>query len=428
MNLINNINQIKLGIIGMGYVGLPLAYYFSKKRKVICFDINKDRIQNLKKGIDQNNEISKYKLIKNKNLILTFDKKRLKDCNFFIVTVPTPVFKNKKPNLIHLIRATKLIANYITKGSFVIYESTVYPGCTEEICIPLIEKISGFKLNNDFFCGYSPERINPGDKKNNLKNMIKVISGSNKYSQDMIDKLYSSVTNSNTFVAKNIKTAEAAKIIENTQRDINISLMNEFSMICNKLKIKTKDVLDAANTKWNFVNFSPGLVGGHCVSVDPYYLSYKALKMGLKPKMILSGREINDSMPKIVVKDLIHFLKKREVFKFSKLKLLMLGLSFKEDVSDIRNSKSIEMIKLLKNNFIVHSYDPISFIPEKKIIKTLNIKNFLNKNYYDIIILSVPHKIFLKKGFKNLESLGKKNFIFFDLKSAFPKSKSHYSL
>ncbi len=427
--IINKIKKIKLAIIGLGYVGLPLACAFSKKMKVISFDINKNRIKNLKKGIDENNEISKLRLIKNKNLILTFDEKELKDCNFFIITVPTPVFKNKKPNLNNLISATKLVANYMIKGSFVVYESTVYPGCTEEICVPLIEKISGLKLNNNFFCGYSPERINPGDKKNNFENIVKVLSGSNSYSTSIIDQLYSSVVRSGTFVATNIKTAEAAKIIENTQRDINISLMNEFSIICNKLNLKTRDVIETANTKWNFLNFKPGLVGGHCIGVDPYYLSHKALEIGCNPKVILSGREVNDSMPKTIVKDLTFHLKKKNIIKFNNLRLLVIGLSFKENCSDIRNSKSIEMIKLLKRkNFKVHSYDPVSNISDKKIIKNLNIKKTLKKNYYDVIILSVPHQDIIKKGFKKMKCLGKKNSIFFDLKSAFPKLKSDYSL
>jgi UDP-N-acetyl-D-galactosamine dehydrogenase len=428
MNLIKNINQIKLGVIGMGYVGLPLAYHFSKKRKVICFDINKNRISELKKGLDTNNEFSSSDL-KKKNLIFTNKEIDLSSCNFFLVTVPTPIYKNRKPNLKYLLNASRTVAKFIKKGSFVVYESTVYPGCTQEVCIPIIEKITKLKVNNDFFCGYSPERINPGDKKNNFENIVKVLSGSNSYSTSIIDQLYSSVVRSGTFIAANIKTAEAAKIIENTQRDINISLMNEFSIICNKLNLKTKDVIETANTKWNFLNFKPGLVGGHCIGVDPYYLSHKALEIGCNPKVILSGREVNDSMPKIIVKDLIYHLKKKNIIKFNNLRLLVIGLSFKENCSDIRNSKSIEMIKLLKRkNFKVHSYDPISYISDKIIIKSLNIKKTLKKNYYDVIILSVPHQDIIKKGFKKMKCLGKKNAIFFDLKSAFPKLKSDYSL
>lgn len=428
MNLINNINQIKLGIIGMGYVGLPLAYYFSKKRKVICFDINKNRISHLKKGKDINNEFS-FKDLKKKNLIFTDKESDLSSCNFFLITVPTPIYKNRKPNLKYLLNASRIVAKFMKKGSFVVYESTVYPGCTQDVCVPLIEKITKLKVNNDFFCGYSPERINPGDKKNNFENIVKVLSGSNSYSTSIIDQLYSSVVRSGTFIAANIKTAEAAKIIENTQRDINISLMNEFSIICNKLNLKTRDVIETANTKWNFLNFKPGLVGGHCIGVDPYYLSHKALEIGCNPKVILSGREVNDSMPKTIVKDLTYHLKKKNIIKFNNLRLLVIGLSFKENCSDIRNSKSIEMIKLLKKkNFKVHSYDPISYISDKKMIKSLNIKKTLKKNYYDIIILSVPHQYIIKKGLKKMKCLGKKNAIFFDLKSAFPKLKSDYSL
>lgn len=426
---INRNKKVKLAIIGLGYVGLPLACAFSKKMKVISFDVDKGRIQNLKKGIDNNREISKSRLTKNKNLVLTFDEEKLKDCNFFIITVPTPIFKNKKPNLNNLISATKLVAKYITKGSFVVYESTVYPGCTEEICLPIIEKISGYRVNNEFFCGYSPERINPGDKKNKLENIKKVISGSNNYSTTLINKLYKSIIKAGTYRAQNIKTAEAAKIIENTQRDINIALMNEFSIICNKLKINTKDAINAASSKWNFLRFRPGLVGGHCIGVDPYYLSFKAKQINYDPKIILSGRELNDKIPVIIVKNLIRILKKRNFEDFSTIKILIIGLTFKENCSDIRNSKSIELIKLLqKKNFKVFSYDPVAFISDNNLKKILGYQKNLKKNYYDVILISVPHKTIINKGSKFIKKAGKKNFVFFDLKSAIPNIKSMYNL
>ena len=426
---INKNKKIKLAIIGLGYVGLPLACAFSKKMKVISFDVDKRRIQDLKKGIDNNREILKSRLKKNKNLVLTFDEEKLKDCNFFIITVPTPIFKNKKPNLNNLISATKLIAKYITKGSFVVYESTVYPGCTEEICLPIIERISGYRVNNEFFCGYSPERINPGDKKNKLENIKKIISGSNNYSTNLIDQLYKIIIKAGTYRAKNIKTAEAAKIIENTQRDINIALMNEFSLICNKLKINTNDAINAASTKWNFLNFKPGLVGGHCIGVDPYYLSFKAKQINYNPKIILSGREVNDKMPVIIVKNLIRTLKKRNFKDFSRIKILIIGLAFKENCSDIRNSKSVELIKLLqKKNFRVFSYDPVAFISDNSLKKIFGYQKNLKKNYYDVILLSVPHKTIINKGSKFIKKAGKKNFVFFDLKSAIPNIKSMYNL
>ena len=426
---LNKNKTLKLAIIGLGYVGLPLACAFSKKMKVISFDVDMGRIQNLKKGIDNNREISKFRLTKNKNLVLTFDEEKLKDCNFFIITVPTPIFKNKKPDLNYLISATKLVAKYITKGSFVVYESTVYPGCTEEICLPIIEKISGYKVNNEFFCGYSPERINPGDKKNKLENIKKVISGSNNYSTTLIDKLYKSIIKAGTYRAQNIKTAEAAKVIENTQRDINIALMNEFSIICNKLKINTKDAINAACSKWNFLRFRPGLVGGHCIGVDPYYLSFKAKQTNYDPKIILSGRELNDKMPVIIVKNLIRILKKRDFKNFSKIKILIIGLTFKENCSDIRNSKTIELIKLLqKKNFKVFSYDPVAFISDNNLKKIFGYQKNLKKNYYDVILLSIPHKTIINKGSKFIKKAGKKNFVFFDLKSAIPNIKSMYNL
>ena len=421
---ITNINHIKLAIIGIGYVGLPLAVSFSKKRKLIAYDHNSKRIEELKIGNDWNNEFKKNSL-KNKNIFYSDNPKILAEPNFYIITVPTPIFKNKKPNLQFLINSTKLVGGYLNKGDFVVFESTVFPGCTDEICIPILEKVSGLSLNKDFFCGYSPERINPGDVLKKFENIKKVISGSNSYSLNIINNLYLSVVKAGTYVAENIKTAEAAKIIENTQRDINIALMNEFSSICNKLDIKTDSVLKAASTKWNFINFKPGLVGGHCIGVDPYYLSYKAEKIGLKTKIITAGREINDSMPKVVCKEII---KKIDLKNKKKYKVLYMGITFKENCPDIRNSKSIELLMYLKKHFQnIDIYDPLAFVPNQNNLEIKLIKKPKN-NFYDVMILSVPHDIFIKKGFKHIKKYLKEKHLFFDLKSSLPNYLSTYSM
>jgi len=347
-----NFKVNKICIIGLGYVGLPLLIEFSKYHKVIGFDTDIQRVMELRNFFDRNNEFKKSELKKIKNIEFTSDTKILDNCNIYIVTVPTPVKKNKSPDLNPLIQSSKLIGKFLKKKDIVIYESTVFPGCTEEVCVPILEKYSKLTYNKDFFCGYSPERINFGDKKYKLTNIKKVTSGSNAKISNIIDKLYSKIIKVGTYKAESIIIAEAAKVIENTQRDLNIAFINELSIIFDKLKINTSKVLKAAGSKWNFLNFKPGLVGGHCIGVDPYYLTYKSKKVGYNPKLILSGRSINDEMPKFIFNKIKKLLKKKN-------KVLFLGASFKENIPDFRNSKSLSLFKLIKKNYQSDLVDPL---------------------------------------------------------------------
>jgi UDP-N-acetyl-D-galactosamine dehydrogenase len=412
----------KIGIIGMGYVGLPLAIEFGKYFDTVGFDIKKKRIIELLKKHDSNNEIKNKNFNKSKKLLFSFKSDSLKNCNFFIITVPTPVNKNKKPDLRYLIKATNLVAQNLKNNDVVVYESTVYPGLTDEICIPLLEKKSGisiFKKNNynskkHFYCGYSPERINPGDKKNDIKSIVKIVSGSCLFARKIIGEVYQKIIK-NIYYAESIKVAEGAKIIENTQRDINIAFVNELSEIFEKLKIDFRQVLSAAKTKWNFLNFSPGLVGGHCIGVDPYYLAYKLKSVGYNPKLILQGRVINDNMGISFSKKLIKYLKLKQ--KKSKYNILILGASFKENVRDIRNSKVFQMLDYLCKNNNVKFYDPVieSASLHKK-YKNLYLKK-ITKNYYDCVVLAVAHDCFLTQKFhKKINMISRKNTLIFDIK------------
>ncbi len=414
-------------VIGLGYVGLPIALILSKKYNVIGFDINKTRVNQLIRKKDVTLEVESNKL-KSKNIQFTSDSKKIKNCNFYIITVPTPVNKRNLPDLRSLKNASKIVGRYLKKKDTVVYESTTYPGCTEEVCVPILEKYSNLKLNNDFYCGYSPERINPGDKKHTIENISKIVSASNSVGLQIVKSIYKNVTKKKLVISKTIKVAEGAKIIENTQRDLNIALMNELSILFKKLNIDFSEVLHAANTKWNFLNFKPGLVGGHCIGVDPYYLSYKAKKINFDPKVILSGRKINENMFKYIVKQII---KKYQNLKAShkNKKILVLGLTFKEDVPDCRNSQSIKMVKeLLHNKFKVFAFDPLvkTEIPYCKIIKNFNdLERY--QNFFDCILFSVPHKNFINKGFQYFKKLKKGNSLFFDIKDTF-KNKSDFKL
>ncbi len=364
----------KIGIIGLGYVGLPLAIEFSKKNLVIGYDNNKKRINSLNKKVDSNNDLQPDEiriLKKNKNLTFTNNQKSLSSCNIYIVTVPTPVTKDKKPNLNYLISATKIILKSLKKGDLVIYESTVYPGVTEEVCKPILEK-NGLLLNQDFYLGYSPERLSPGDNKHGLKKIVKITSGSNNFAANKVDSLYKTIIPKGTYLASSIKVAEAAKVIENIQRDVNIALINELAINFSKLGLKTSEVLKAASTKWNFVNFQPGLVGGHCIAVDPYYLHYKSKTMGYKNQLIPLSRKINDFMPNFIIKEFIKFLQNN--FKNKKINILILGLAYKENSSDTRNSPVFKIYeKLKKKNYInkLDIYDPL--IEKKNISKKINL-------------------------------------------------------
>lgn len=411
-----------IAIIGLGYTGLPLALQFGNYFRVIGFDINHYKVAKLNKFTDKTKEVNaqQIKIFLKKN-IFTNDENNLLKADIFIVAVPTPVTKNNIPDLSLLKNASSTVGNFIKKGSIVIYESTVYPGCTEDVCVKILEKKSKLKFNKDFFCGYSPERINPGDKNNKIENIVKVTSGSNELAADYIDSLYKRIIKAGTYKAKNIKIAEAAKVIENIQRDLNIAMVNELSIIFRKMKIDTSDVLDAAATKWNFAKYSPGLVGGHCISVDPYYLTYISKKNNINPKVILAGRKINDEMPSYIARE----IKKRIITKKKdKKKCLILGLSFKENCTDIRNSKVFDLIKELKKlNIKVNAYDPV--VDSKEILRTYNfypLNKINQKEKYDIIILAVKHEVFrsMEKSIKN--KLKKDGFVF-DIKSFFKKKK-----
>ena len=356
--MINKKKDLKLAVIGLGYVGLPLALEFAKKRKVIGFDVNKKRIEELKSGIDKNLESTKAELKDIKKLDFTNNEQELEFSNCYIITVPTPIDEFKKPNLRPLLMASKAVGNFVKKRDLVIYESTVYPGCVEEECVPVLEKSSGLKFNKDFFCGYSPERINPGDKNHTISNIKKITSGSTPEIADLVDNLYNEIITAGTHKASSIKVAEAAKVIENTQRDLNIALINELSILFGKMNIDTNAVLDAAGSKWNFLPFKPGLVGGHCIGVDPYYLTYKAESIGYLPKIILAGREINDNMGAYVVSRLIQEMKKKKI-KTKDAKVLIMGLTFKENCADTRNSGIERVISGLKKfNCNLDLYDP----------------------------------------------------------------------
>ncbi len=410
----NLLNQLKISIIGLGYVGLPIALEFGKHLNVVAYDINKKRINELKKGIDKTKEIKQQEIKVAKNIFFSNKISDLKKSDFFIICVPTPVNSKNKPDLKNLIDATKKIAKIIDKGNTVVYESTFYPGLTEEVCAPILEKYSKLKYNKDFFCGYSPERINPGDSKRKLKNINKLVAGSNKKTLNKVYNLYNLINPKKIIKVKSIKIAEAAKIIENCQRDINIAFMNELSKLFYIMNIDTYEVLKAASTKWNFINFKPGLVGGHCIGVDPYYLSHKAELYGYKSKIILSGRKINNSMSKFVVDNFIKGMKDKKIL-VANSNVLILGLTFKENCSDIRNSKVFEIISLLQKKQInVNVYDPWV-----KDIKNKNFKliNKIGKFKYDGILLAVAHNKFKKISLKKIKSICKSKFFLYDLKN-----------
>ena len=419
-----NINNLKIAIIGLGYVGLPLFVEFSKKFKTIGFDTNKKRITDLISFKDSNKEFDLKKIPNNKKLLFAIKEEQLNDSNIYIITVPTPVTKNNIPDFTFLKNASKLVALKLNIKNIVIFESTVYPGAIEEICVPILERYSKLTFNKDFFVGYSPERINPGDNLHTLTSIKKITSGSNQNTALIVDKLYKSIIKAGTHKTKSIKIAEAAKVIENCQRDINIAFMNELSIIFSKMNLSSKDIFEAASTKWNFLNFKPGLVGGHCISVDPYYLSYASKKIGYEPKVILSGREINDSIPNFIVKNVINQLLKKNI-KIKKSKILILGLSFKENCNDVRNSKVFDIYhNLCKKAEKVDLYDPL--INTKDILNNynININTPLKNNYYDIIIIAVAHKKFKKMGMNKILKYRKSKGVLIDLKNLFENNKN----
>ena len=441
-----DINSCTIAVVGLGYVGLPLAIEFSKKqkchisgnklnRKVIGFDINLDRIGDLKNGIDKTNEISKKELLEADFHELTNDIELISNADVFIITVPTPIDKAKKPDLTpiklaseNVAKALKIRSNLPNKSiPIVIYESTVYPGTTDEICIPLIEKGSGLlcehsKNKNIFACGYSPERINPGDKKHRLKDIIKVTSGSNREAAKWIDLFYGSIIKAGTYLTKDIKTAEAAKIIENTQRDINIALINELAIIFKLLNLDTLDVLEAASTKWNFLKFKPGLVGGHCIGVDPYYLTYKAQSIGYSPDIVLAGRRINDDMSRWVAEQIVLEISKKDII-LSNSRILILGFTFKENCPDIRNTKIYDLIKVLEQYKLnIEVVDPFVNPKEVKKIYGINVTKRISNNVkYDAVVCAVSHNTFIEMNKSTWSNLIYKKGIIFDLKGIVPR-------
>jgi len=412
----------RLCIIGLGYVGLPLAVEFGKKIDTIGFDINLQRVDALRKGIDSTLELSTDELNEPRSLSYTTTEADIKGCDIYIVTVPTPINASHQPDLTPLEKASALLGRVIKKNSIVIYESTVYPGCTEEVCIPIIEQISGLKFNQDFFAGYSPERINPGDKQRRVHNIIKITSGSTPEVAEYVDQLYRKIVVVGTHKAASIKVAEAAKVIENTQRDLNIALVNELALIFHRIGIDTLEVLEAAGTKWNFLPFRPGLVGGHCISVDPYYLTHKAQQVGYYPEVILSGRRVNNAMGSFVADSVVKMMTKRKS-QVVDARVLVMGLTFKENCPDLRNTGVIDIIEEMKTyNTLVDIYDPWADSAEAHHEYGLHLISEPEKNTYDAIIICVSHNQFKEMGAQGIRALGKTNHVLFDVKHVLPKS------
>jgi UDP-N-acetyl-D-galactosamine dehydrogenase len=417
----------RIAILGLGYVGLPLAVEFGKYLPVIGFDINKKRVDELSCFIDQTNEVSSKEIQKSK-ISFSSDISDISESDFYIITVPTPVNKSKIPDLKPLISASKSVGSILKKGDIVVYESTVYPGATEEVCIPVLEKSSGLEFLKDFHVGYSPERINPGDKKHRVHNIKKIVAGSSKSTLSVVNSVYKKIVKAGTHQASSIKVAEAAKVIENTQRDLNIAFINELSILFDKLDIDTEAVLKAAETKWNFISFRPGMVGGHCIGVDPYYLTHKAKEVGYEPKIILAGRELNDKMPNYIGKNFLKALRKNSNLK-RKVRILVLGITFKENCPDIRNSKVFDLIKVLKSTTVeVDAFDPYIKSLKGTEYKDIRITNSLKKNYYDGILIAVPHNEFKAMGINEIKTYGKKHCLVYDVKYLFDQADTDLRL
>ncbi len=422
------LKKIQLAVIGLGYVGLPLAVEFGKKRNVIGFDINVDRIGELKAQRDNTLEVSELEIRASKFLKFTLAYEDLKTCNCFIVTVPTPIDQFNRPNLMPLMRASETVGRVLKKGDLVIYESTVYPGCTEEDCVPVLEKFSGLVFNQDFFVGYSPERINPGDKEHRVANIKKVTSGSTPAIADLVDELYNEIIVAGTHRAPSIKVAEAAKVIENTQRDLNIALINELALIFNRMNIDTEAVLQAAGSKWNFLPFRPGLVGGHCIGVDPYYLTHKAQSIGYHPQVILAGRRTNDGMGGYIAGRLIKEMARGRM-NLGDSKALVMGFAFKENCPDLRNTKVVDIVQELKGYGVdVDIYDPwvdANLATEEYGVDIIREPRL---NYYDAIILAVAHDRFIEMGVELIRKYGKLKHLLYDIKYLFPAESSDLRL
>ncbi len=418
----------QVAVIGLGYVGLPLAVELSKKYNVLGFDINSARVEELQGGHDSTLEVSDAELQAATELKFSSSKSDLQSANVYIVTVPTPIDDSNAPDLTPLQKASEMLGAFVSKGDVVIYESTVYPGATEEVCLPIIEKVSGLKFNEDFFAGYSPERINPGDKVNTLTKIMKITSGSTPEVADFVDALYGSIVEAGTHKASSLKVAEAAKVIENTQRDLNIAIINEFAKIFNRLDIDTEEVLNAAGTKWNFLKFKPGLVGGHCISVDPYYLTHKAQEVGYRPEVILAGRRINDGMGEYVATQLVKKLSSKKIH-IDEAKVLILGFTFKGDCPDVRNTKIIDIVNELKDfNMSVDVYDDWADAAEVKHEYGIELITELKEGKYDGVVLAVDHSELKEMGEEKLRSFGKDNHVLYDVKHVLKPSEADIRL
>ena len=408
--------EYKIALVGLGYVGLPLAVEFGKRYETIGFDINQARVDELKRGKDSTLEVESADLAQAVKLIYTSDPEDIRECQIYIVTVPTPIDKHKRPDLTPLEKSSATIGKLLKQGDIVIYESTVYPGATEEVCVPILEAKSGLVFNQDFYCGYSPERINPGDKEHRVTTIKKVTSGSTPEISDKVDALYSSIISAGTHKASSIKVAEAAKVIENTQRDVNIALINELALIFYKLSIDTEEVLKAAGTKWNFLPFRPGLVGGHCIGVDPYYLTHKAAEVGYNPEMILAGRRLNDNMGKYVADQVTKLMTKKRIHVVD-ANVLIMGLTFKENCPDLRNTRVVDLVDEFKAfNCNVDIYDPWVSKEESKHEYDILPVDQPKKGYYDAILLAVAHNEFVQLGAEAIRALGKSNHVLYDIK------------
>ncbi|MBL7667635.1 Vi polysaccharide biosynthesis UDP-N-acetylglucosamine C-6 dehydrogenase TviB [Moraxella osloensis] len=422
------LDDLKIAVIGLGYVGLPLAVEFGKKFSTVGFDINRKRVDELRSGNDFTLEVNSEDLGRATHLIYTTEIEAIKDCNFYIVTVPTPIDDSNAPDLKPLESASKSVGKVIKNGDIVVYESTVYPGATEEVCIPIIEKESGLNFNQDFFAGYSPERINPGDKVNTLTKITKITSGSTPEVAELVDKVYQSIISAGTYRAESMKVAEAAKVIENTQRDLNIAIVNEFAKIFNILGIDTEAVLNAAGSKWNFLKFKPGLVGGHCISVDPYYLTHKAQEVGYRPEVILAGRRINDGMGQYVATQMVKKLASKKIH-IDEAKVLVMGFTFKGDCPDVRNTKIIDIIHELKSfNINVDVCDNWANRNEVKEHYNIELIDTLKQSYYDGLIIAVDHSEYKELGIDYIRSLLKNNHIIYDVKHVFNQSDTDIRL
>ena len=415
-----NLRNLRVGVIGLGYVGLPLAVEFGKRFNTIGFDVKQDRVDELRRGQDSTLETTPEELAAATRLACTTRLADLKECRVFIVTVPTPIDEYKRPDLTPLVKASESVGQVLKKGDVVVYESTVYPGCTEEVCVPILERVSGLRFNKDFYAGYSPERINPGDKQHRLPTIRKVTSGSTPEVADFVDGLYRSIVTVGTHKASSIKVAEAAKVIENTQRDVNIALINELALIFNRLGIDTEEVLKAAGSKWNFLPFRPGLVGGHCIGVDPYYLTHKAQAIGYHPEMILAGRRINDNMGIYVAQQVAQLMIARRI-QVRDARILVLGLTFKENCPDVRNSKVVDVVRELgKYGARVDVYDPWADAEEAQHEYGLKPVRRLKPGTYDAIVVGVAHDQFRQVGIAKIRELGKRNHVLYDIKYVFP--------